>query len=201
MYSPSSYNELRHYGVLGMKWGIRRYQNSNGSLTSAGKKRYKYTSWSTNRYNRKAKKALAKAAEHKRYADDYNPKNYIGKSKYTDKQRARDKKNMEKELAVAKKYTDKANKMQTRAKRSAEHDANMQKLAENQSAGKAFVNTALTTALTGNLRTYKSYMQMQAAGYSNGESFVATAMTGGLGGMLAKRLYITQDERSKRTSR
>lgn len=33
-------NELKHYGVLGMKWGIRRYQNKDGSLTSAGQKRY-----------------------------------------------------------------------------------------------------------------------------------------------------------------
>lgn len=31
---------LAHYGVLGMKWGVRRYQNTNGTLTSAGKKRY-----------------------------------------------------------------------------------------------------------------------------------------------------------------
>lgn len=31
---------LVHYGVLGMKWGVRRYQNKDGSLTAAGKKRY-----------------------------------------------------------------------------------------------------------------------------------------------------------------
>ena len=31
---------LAHYGILGMKWGIRRYQNSDGSLTTAGKARY-----------------------------------------------------------------------------------------------------------------------------------------------------------------
>lgn len=33
-------NELTHWGIRGMKWGIRRYQNKDGSLTSAGKKRY-----------------------------------------------------------------------------------------------------------------------------------------------------------------
>jgi hypothetical protein len=33
-------NELTHHGILGMKWGVRRYQRRNGSLTQAGKNRY-----------------------------------------------------------------------------------------------------------------------------------------------------------------
>ena len=31
---------LNHHGILGMKWGRRRYQNKDGSLTPEGKKRY-----------------------------------------------------------------------------------------------------------------------------------------------------------------
>lgn len=33
-------NELQHWGIKGQKWGVRRYQNKNGTLTPAGKKRY-----------------------------------------------------------------------------------------------------------------------------------------------------------------
>jgi hypothetical protein len=33
---------LAHHGILGQKWGIRRFQNKDGSYTAAGKKRYSY---------------------------------------------------------------------------------------------------------------------------------------------------------------
>ena len=33
-------NQLYHWGIKGMKWGVRRYRNEDGSLTEAGKRRY-----------------------------------------------------------------------------------------------------------------------------------------------------------------
>lgn len=39
-YILTANGELYHHGTKGMKWGRRRYQNADGSLTAAGKKRY-----------------------------------------------------------------------------------------------------------------------------------------------------------------
>lgn len=49
-----SNNELMHHGIIGMKWGVRRFQNKDGSLTYAGKKRAlsmqeQYTEFSKNK--------------------------------------------------------------------------------------------------------------------------------------------------------
>ena len=39
-YGCSKGDELYHHGVLGMRWGVRRYQNSDGTLTAKGHARY-----------------------------------------------------------------------------------------------------------------------------------------------------------------
>lgn len=42
-YAVERSDYLSHHGILGQKWGIRRFQNKDGTLTSAGKKHYKTT--------------------------------------------------------------------------------------------------------------------------------------------------------------
>lgn len=49
-------DELQHWGIKGQKWGVRRYQNPDGSLTKAGQKRY-------NKEVEKLKKETAKVKE------------------------------------------------------------------------------------------------------------------------------------------
>lgn len=60
--------ELYHWGIKGMKWGVRRFQNPDGSLTPAGKKRYSAEDGEREEKPNYAPKAPKKSASD--YTDD-----------------------------------------------------------------------------------------------------------------------------------
>lgn len=59
MYNWNDGSVLQHHGILGQKWGIRRFQNPDGTLTEAGKKRYGSDSGG-NKSGKKEKNAINK---------------------------------------------------------------------------------------------------------------------------------------------
>ena len=60
MYSIIYPGELRHHGIKGQKWGVRRYQNEDGSRTPEGKLRYSYDVVSAKENVKRARKDIRK---------------------------------------------------------------------------------------------------------------------------------------------
>lgn len=77
-----SEDELYHHGVKGMKWGVRRYQNEDGTLTAAGKK--KYGKMSNDQLQKSLYKQVKKArSQQSDWSNQWNVSNTIGKNSKT----------------------------------------------------------------------------------------------------------------------
>ena len=64
-------NELTHHGIKGQKWGVRRFQNKDGSLTPAGKKRYDEPNQGTNSTNKKTQNTKSKSLHRLKLEEKY----------------------------------------------------------------------------------------------------------------------------------
>lgn len=58
-----NHSELYHFGIKGQKWGVRRYQNPDGSLTPLGRQHYGYGGELKNTYNLDMDKETAKSTK------------------------------------------------------------------------------------------------------------------------------------------
>lgn len=179
-------NELYHYGIKGMKWGVRRYQNEDGSLTSRGVKRYATKGYAQDSYNSNKTKA-GKAWD--LYTGAHKT---VGKAMYDTSSNAANKRRAEKYIAdqkaakeakAAQKNTAKANKKQIRE---GINDAGlshptaywMNRHAKNAAASGV---AALATASVGSAATYalakKGKTQAAAKAYTYSKTLFDTFAT------------------------
>lgn len=189
-------NELMHYGVLGMRWGVRRYQNSNGSYTQAGLQRY-----------RKAESQYKEAHKNRvKAANDHNIATYRGKIDTTAsrKEQRRQHRALRKEsynnYRIARKDEKDAKLALDRSYHQLKNDAKADRGAERYRNGQTITGRSSTTnalASTGSLLlTGSAYLKM-----AGNDKYVAPMVTAGaalMGGAFIKGALDSHGDRQLR---
>lgn len=108
-----NYSELYHHGIKGQKWGIRRFQNKNGSLTNLGRKRYSSDDGTLNVEGQKLYNAKKSELENKKK---------ILQNKANTRQQLEDLKTLKKEVSSLEKAEKKAQKAEKKAAKEEKHE-------------------------------------------------------------------------------
>lgn len=150
-------NELYHHGIKGMRWGVRRYQNADGSLTSDGKKRYSKSGSFKEYFNTVSKANQQQRAAKRHYkqesidiAADFGNKVDSAYKEYNEQ------------------YENSVKRYKNKAKA-----ARLQKEAawDNLSAGRKFIAGSAISSLT-----YTAFLASGSNKIGAGELFVGTAL-------------------------
>lgn len=158
-------NELYHHGIKGMKWGIRRYQNPDGSLTNAGKKKY---GTKTNFEKVKAAKKAAKEGVKERNArEKANARTAKEVAKYRKKAGFIDSKKTQDNPKSLSEMTN--NELQSKIDRARLENTYKELYPAKVSSGKKFVNSlkdkAVSTIMDKGSKVAGEYLEKKAKGF------------------------------------
>ena len=168
-YTPNQ-DDIMHYGVLGMKWGVHRARKKGAT--------YRYQSLRTKYAKRFASEMNRNADRKKERADEYRAE---GKQKKAKKYEIK-----------AKEARQNADSQKRWADASAKHDKEMQKIAGKMSTGKAIAQTLLTGGLN---KTYHSVLVSGEGSISKGKAAAAAFFGGADAENYYMQKYLTRNSK------